>query len=203
MVLASHVIFAAYGFWLPNDPRGSWSTIVRKWELLQFGPATKVTTRRSVAQRAHDRLKRLAAREVLDYKPVVFDGHQALCIARGFAKMVAKSGYSVYACSILPKHVHMALGRFRYHAETMVRLLKAEASHELSEAGLHPFAEHVLPTGRLPSPWSRNCWKVFLNTPDDIRRAIWYVEQNPVKEGKRAQKWDFVIPYDEMFSGNS
>lgn len=33
MVLGFHVIFSAYGFWLPNDPRGSWSDWVRKWEL--------------------------------------------------------------------------------------------------------------------------------------------------------------------------
>ena len=28
MVLASHVILGVYGFWLPNDPRGSGSTCV-------------------------------------------------------------------------------------------------------------------------------------------------------------------------------
>src|SRR5438034_5148372 len=42
MVLASHGIFTAYGFWLPNDPRGSWSDFVRSWELfLAGGFATK------------------------------------------------------------------------------------------------------------------------------------------------------------------
>ena len=46
-VLAAHVIFTAYGFWLPNDPRGSWSDFVASWELLKFGRATKVTTRAS------------------------------------------------------------------------------------------------------------------------------------------------------------
>jgi len=25
MVIAYHAIFSTYGFWLPNDPRGSWS----------------------------------------------------------------------------------------------------------------------------------------------------------------------------------
>jgi hypothetical protein len=28
MILAFHAIFGAYGFWLPNDPRGSWSDFV-------------------------------------------------------------------------------------------------------------------------------------------------------------------------------
>jgi hypothetical protein len=40
MVLASHVIITAYGFWLPNEERGSWSDFVRSWELFKnFGPA--------------------------------------------------------------------------------------------------------------------------------------------------------------------
>jgi len=28
MVRGYHVIFGMYGFWLPNDPRGSWSDYV-------------------------------------------------------------------------------------------------------------------------------------------------------------------------------
>jgi hypothetical protein len=50
MVLAYHVIFTAYGFWLPNDPRGSWSEWVGSWELLKFGRATKTDTRRAVTE---------------------------------------------------------------------------------------------------------------------------------------------------------
>ena len=41
MVHGYHVIVCAYGFWLPNDPRGSWSDFVGKWELVRFGKATK------------------------------------------------------------------------------------------------------------------------------------------------------------------
>jgi len=41
MVLASHCTFTAYGFRLPNDPRGSWSDFVRAWDLLLSGKATK------------------------------------------------------------------------------------------------------------------------------------------------------------------
>jgi hypothetical protein len=55
MILAFHSIFTAYGFWLPNEPRGSWSDFVGSWELRRFGPATKVTTRRSIAEKPYDR----------------------------------------------------------------------------------------------------------------------------------------------------
>ena len=65
MVLGHHLIISAYGFWLPNDPRGSWSDFVRAWELTKFGDATKVTTHRSVAGVPHDRQLRMAAKEAL------------------------------------------------------------------------------------------------------------------------------------------
>lgn len=33
MALGSHIILSAYGFWLPNDPRGPWSDFVGAYEL--------------------------------------------------------------------------------------------------------------------------------------------------------------------------
>jgi hypothetical protein len=45
MVHGYHVIIGAYGFWLPNDPRGSWSDFVGKWELVRFGRSTKSSDR--------------------------------------------------------------------------------------------------------------------------------------------------------------
>jgi REP element-mobilizing transposase RayT len=187
-VRAYHVIFCAYGFWLPNDPRGSWSDFVRSWELFcAGGPATKVDTRRSVAGRPHDLKARLRTKEALHYPPVVFDGYQALSIAHGFERMIAKARYSVYACSILPQHVHMVIGRYRYTVKTIIRLLKAEATTELMRDGRHPLS--------VPSPWVRKRWKVFLDSDADIVRAIRYVEYNPLKEGKRPQRWPFVLPF--------
>jgi hypothetical protein len=54
-VLAYHLIITTYGFWLPNDPRGSWSDFVRAWELFLFGgPATRTQERRSLARDPHD-----------------------------------------------------------------------------------------------------------------------------------------------------
>ena len=88
MVYGYHFIFSAYGFWLPNDPRGSWSDTIRVFDLLQFGPATKVTTTRNLAHEAHDRERRLVAKNALRYPPVRFTGIQARAIARGFSVAV-------------------------------------------------------------------------------------------------------------------
>jgi REP element-mobilizing transposase RayT len=195
MVLAHHVIFTAYGFWLPNDPRGSWSEIVRQWDVFLHGRATTTDTRRSVAGKSHDKARRLAARSALRYTPVEFTGIQARAIGQAFGRAIAESGYAVHACSILPKHVHMVLGRHAHRAERMIGHLKARATQDLVAAGLHPFVRHRRVDGRFPSVWAHRAWKVFLNNADEIERAIRYVEMNPVKDGKKPQHWPFVTPW--------
>lgn len=180
-----------YGFWLPNDPRGSWSDFVRAWELYKFGPATKIDTHRSVAAAPHDRARRLAAKQALARPPVIFNGLQARAVGRG----LARRDYIIHACSILPDHVHMVLAAGRLSIETMAEQLKGCASAELVAEGLHPFQNEFYGNGRRPTPWARKFWKRFLFTEEDFRRSIRYVEDNPLKEGKRRQSWPFVTPY--------
>jgi REP element-mobilizing transposase RayT len=195
MILAYHVIFSAYGFWLPNDPRGSWSTFVAAWELLLAGgKATKTIERRSLAHDSHDRSKRLRTKAALKYPPVNFSGEQALSVAKGFAEAIADGKYIVHACSILPEHVHLVTGRHERDVERIVGHLKSSATKRLDADGLHPFAGTIKHNGSKQSPWSERCWKVFLDSPEDVPRAIRYVEQNPVKEGKKRQQWSFVRP---------
>ncbi|MFO0863122.1 MAG: hypothetical protein U0744_00425 [Gemmataceae bacterium] len=182
MVIGYHVILSAYGFWLPNDPRSSWSDFVRDWELRRFGTATKVDTRQ-------------AAKDTLSYPPVSFNGLQAQAIGRGFMNYVEKSDVVVYACAILPEHVHLVLGRHSYKVEQVAILLKGAATKELKDRGIHPFADHMDEAGETPGCWGRRLWKVFLDEPNDIERSVGYVERNPEREGKPRQKWSFVTAY--------
>jgi len=195
-VLAYHLIITAYGFWLPNDPRGSWSDFVRAWELFLFGgPATRTRQCRSLARDPHDVAKRLEAKRHLARPPVEFSGTQARAIARGFASYVERSGVVIHACSILPKHVHLVVARHDYSIEQIARLLKGAATTELLREGLHPFAQTPYGDGSIPTPWSRKQWSVFLGDDQDILRAIRYVENNPIKDRKRAQHWSFLTPF--------
>ncbi len=196
-VLAYHVVLGNYGFWLPNDPRGSGSVEVRSERLKPFGRASYVESRRSVAGAAHDRRLRLAAKDALVRPPVVFDGHQALSVGRGFATAIAASGHVLHACSILPQHTHLVIRRHHYSIEQVVRRLRQSATNRLLADGRHPFAAERSSTGRLPSVWGQDFWKVFLFTSEQIRRAIEYVEQNPERDGKKPQRWKFVVPFDK------
>ena len=155
MILAYHVIFTTYGFWLPNDPRGSWSDYVRSWELLHFGRATKVSTGRSLARHPHQQPRRHAAKKAVGYPPVRFTGIQARAVGRGIARACSESGYRVHACSILPEHVHVILGRHERRVERIVGHFKGRATQQLVAEQLNPLAVHRTAEGLLPSPWSR------------------------------------------------
>src|SRR5271168_2880452 len=133
MVFGYHVIVGAYGFWLPNDPRGSWSDFVGSWELFRYGPATKTETTHSIAYAPHDVQLRLAAKKALKYPPVKFSGVQARAVGRGFGKYVRASGVVVRACAILPDHVHLVIDRYRFKAEQIVIQLKGDATTQLEE----------------------------------------------------------------------
>jgi REP element-mobilizing transposase RayT len=193
MIHAYHVIWGTYGFWLPNDPRGSWSAFVASWELPRFGKACR-SVERSDVHRDELATWRAAAQQTLKFPPVTLTGAQARAAATGFANAVRKSGLSIWACSILPEHVHMVIARHCYGVEKLCNLLKGAATKQLMAELLHPQARFAKGE-RPPSPWARGQWKVFLEDELAIEEAIHYVEENPLKENKRPQKWSFVTPF--------
>lgn len=187
MILAYHVVLGMYGFWLPNDPRGSWSSFVGSWDLFRFGRATKVETRRSVANAPHDRELRQRAKSALKHPPVRLTGEQARAVALGFAKASEESAYPIHACVVLPAHAHLVVGQTERRIGKVIGHCKARATQRLRADGL--WSDESRPV------WGRRYWKVFLNTVQDVDRAVRYVEQNPVREGKPLQRWSFVRPF--------
>src|SRR5437870_4239525 len=112
MVRWYHTIFSAYGFWLPNDPRGSWSDFVHAWELFRFGgPATTVSQSRSYAHDPHDVSFRRAPKEHLKFRPARFESAARASIARGFERACEEFGLLVRACAIGFDHVHLVSER--------------------------------------------------------------------------------------------
>jgi hypothetical protein len=192
MILASHIIISAYGFWLPNDPRGSWSEFVGSWELYRFGPATKVSDRRSYAHDPHDVARRRASKLALKYPPVRFDDLQRVAIAKGFGKACQEAGYSCHACCVGHDHAHPVISRHERAPETIVGHLKAQATRELTGSDIHPLNGHMGKRGGLPTPWSEGCWKVFIDNDEQLSSAIRYTQRHPQKEGLPAQTWTFV-----------
>jgi REP element-mobilizing transposase RayT len=192
-MIAFHGIFGAYGFWLPNDPRGSWSQWVGSWDLFRYGRANPVNARHSLAHVEHDRRARIEAKQALRFQPVTFTGEQALAIARGFATALELHGMQCYACAILPQHIHVVICCESMSPGQALGKLKRCAGDELIRRSVHPFQDQITrESKRPPMCFARRAWKVFLDREEDVRRSIAYVLLNPIKEGLCEQRWSFV-----------
>ncbi|HEX3356678.1 MAG TPA: hypothetical protein VHS31_06810 [Tepidisphaeraceae bacterium] len=191
-MIASHVIISAYGFWLPNDPRGSWSDFVGSWELYKFGPATKVNDSRNYAKDPHDADLRRAAKRALKFPPVRFNDAQREAIAAGFALACAEGSYICFACCIGHDHAHLVIGRHQRDPETIAGHFKSHATRELTRRGIHPLNGQTGKRGGLPTPWSEGCWKVFIDGEEQLHAAVGYVRRHPGKEGLVRQEWECV-----------
>ena len=203
MIHGYHVILPHYGFWLPNDPRGSWSLFVARWEIARFGKTTRGLPPRTLAQLSPAELaRREVVRKTLLYPPVSLTGRQALSIAKGFQHQAVKSSYAIWACAILPGHTHLVVGRHRYSVEQIANLLKGAATRQMLEDNRHPLAQYAQPGKTPPGMWARHQWKVYLDSDQAIDNAIAYVIDNPVKEGKPLQKWSWVLPYRGLDTGH-
>src|SRR5690349_9502436 len=167
MVRWYHAIFSAYGFWLPNDPRGSWSDFVYAWELYRFGgPATKVSGKRSYAHDPHDARLRREAKEHLKYPPARFEESCRESIATGFARVCEEFGFVVHACAIGFDHVHIVTARDPQRTiENVVAVLKARATSQMKSDGTHPMRRY----DPVPTPWGKGCWSVFIDDEEQLR----------------------------------
>ncbi|MEX0775791.1 MAG: transposase [Phycisphaeraceae bacterium] len=186
IVIAYHLIWTAYGWWLPNDPRGSSSHTIRfdiLSELGQLHHGRKIIQPASVEIRAFYE----SAKDWLRHELLTFDDACVASIADAFAAVIADQRYTCYACAIMPDHVHLLIRKHKHQAEEMIAHFQAASRLRLRADALRTM-DHPI--------WGGPGWKVFLDHPDDVRRAIGYVNDNPRKARLPDQHWPFVKPYD-------
>lgn len=83
--------------------------------------------------------------------------------------------------------MHLVLGAHPRDIRAVVGHLKSRATRKLKQEGLLADADRPL--------WGEHGWNIALETEQAVWRAIRYVERNPLKEGKKPQRWSFVIPF--------
>ncbi len=164
--------------------------------LREFGPATKVSHRRSVARQPFDPKIRRLAREALRYPVVEFDDAQIAAIGRGVTREIERyNAAAMYAFAQLPDHFHFVCGRCRYDIRRFEGRIKGAATRQLLEEGIHPLSEFRDERGDVPTPWSAKPWVVYLFSDEDMVRSIDYVRQNLVRARMKPQEYSFVVPY--------
>lgn len=185
IIIGNHLVLHGYGHWLPNDPRGSGSHEMRQQKLADLGP---LHFGRKQVQPAREDLRKFsrAAAPKLDFAPVWFDDAKRQAVGESIAQAVRDTGYTVWACAVLRNHVHLCVRRHRDSAETIWKKFADTTAAELRRSTPLP-PDHPV--------WSQRPYKVYLYTPDDVRRVVAYIEHNPLKEGLAPQTWPFITPY--------
>jgi REP element-mobilizing transposase RayT len=179
IVAGHHLIWTVYGWWLPNDPRGSTSHEIRSASIASLGEIhygrKRIQPSGRVMREFHD-----AARQVLK--------HPLLEIS---ADEIRKHNYTCYACAILPDHVHLVIRKHRDQAETMIEHLQDASRTAVQREGVRS-TDHPV--------WGGPGWKVFLDSREDLERAIAYVRKN-LRGPQAGQSWPFVKPYNGWLPG--
>ena len=186
MIIAHHLVLHGYGHWLANDPRGSGSERLREEKFADLGP---VHQGRKRVQPNREELRRFyrQATPRLEFEPVWFDDAKRQAVGEAFGRVVANRRYTVWGCAVLRNHAHLCVRRHRDDALKMWVAFADEA-----RAAIRRFAN--VDDGHLV--WSTRAYKVFLYSPDDVRRVVNYVSGNPQKDSLPPQQWSFVKPYD-------
>ena len=186
MVAGYHLIWTAYGWWLPNDPRGSTSHEIRVERIADLG---QLHHGRKVVQPPAAELRRFydEARQALKHELLPFGEADVVVLANAFATAIVGRRYTCYACAIMPDHVHLLLRKHRDKAEEMIAHFQEISRQALIEVYRRPETHPV---------WGGPGWKVFLNTREDIERIADYIRQNPIRAGRPEQNWEFVTRYD-------
>ncbi len=188
LVIAYHLIWTAYGWWLPNDPRGSTSKLVRRDHLKELGD---LHVGRKRVQPASWKVRDFydAAAEHLSQPLSTFAAGEVVAIAEAFANVIRDCRYTCYACAIMPDHVHILVRKHKHLAEERMLNLQRASHSRLLDLRFRDESQRTWASG--------DGWKVFLDHPDDVRRTIGYIEENPIKVGLPTQDWEFVTkPYD-------
>ena len=186
MVIAHHLIWTAYGYWLPNDPRGSMSKSIASDVIAQLG---KLHYGRKKVQPSGREVRQFQdqSRGALKYPLLRFATSDFSVIADGIVEALRQHIYTCYACAIMPDHVHVILRKHKHQAEEMLENLQESTRLRFRTLGLRA-GDHPV--------WGGPGWKVFLDTPTDIRRTIRYIDENPPQWRLPRQQWPFVQAYD-------
>src|SRR5581483_2539944 len=108
MVIGYHLIWTAYGCWLPNDPRGSSSHALREEKLSPLG---NVHEGRKQIQPPSSEIRTFykQADDLLAHNRFLLSEEDIALVAASFASTIRDRGYSCCACALMPDHVHLLI----------------------------------------------------------------------------------------------
>src|SRR5207249_570369 len=106
MVAGYHLIWTAYGWWLPNDPRGSGSFEIRVEKINCLGD---IHYRRKIDQPLSAEIRQFyqTVQDLLKHPLLTFDDVDIALIGKTIGEVITDRKYTCYACAVMPDHVHL------------------------------------------------------------------------------------------------
>jgi len=157
--LAYLITIRCYGTWLHGDERGS----VDRSKYHSYGAPKMSADRRLVEAEAAQ----------LKHSPIKLNDAQRAVIEKAIREVCGHRGYQLLAVNARTNHVHTVVAAAG-KPEPVMNAFKSYATRGLREARLLP------PTIK---PWSRHGSNPYLWTPEQVERAIDYVN-NGQKDGR-------------------
>ena len=128
-----------------------------------------------------------AIRRPSEFPLLWFDKAKRRAVGAGFAEVVRRRRYTVWACAVLENRAHLCVRTHRDSSQAMWHEFAEESQRRLrlfaDVADNHPI-------------WSEWLCVVSLCTPGEVRRAVVHIGESPDQENLPPQDWPFVQPYD-------
>src|SRR4030042_5165345 len=113
LVIAYHLIWTAYGCWLPNDPRGTTRRTVASDIIAELGELHYGRRRIQPTAKKLQAFRR-QAKEVLKFPVTTFGRREVDAIGDVFWGVIRAHQYTRYACVIMPDHVHLLIRKHKH-----------------------------------------------------------------------------------------
>ena len=134
IVIAYHLTWTAYGFWLPNDPRGSMSHCIAADVIAELGTLHYGRKRVQPAGWVVREFRK-RAEEVLKFPVQRLSINDMNAVAGAIAEAIRQHVYTCYACAIMPDHVHILIRKHKKQAEEMIEDFQSASRLRLRSCG--------------------------------------------------------------------
>jgi hypothetical protein len=170
-----HLVWTAYGTWLPGDDRGHWSPLHHFYG--------DVIARGGQLNRA-DLTTREYARERLTESPKILTRDERIAVATTLGTLLGgRDQPKAYAAAIEENHVHVLLGPVEEKIHVTAGRLKGCTSRDVLKLPANSERTRT---------WTAKYWKVFLFDDTAFFAVKRYIEEHNIRRGLPASPYDWL-----------
>ena len=166
-----HLVFSAFGLWLPGDDRGHWSDA---WDE-QLGYIEPHMLHPG------DPVRKRMAEERLHHQRVLFNQAMIDAVADAIGDCESKSDWSIVAASIESTHTHLLLSYTDRDVDVTAKWLKDQTTK-----AVHRHTTHAGPI------WCKGRWRGFIFDPLMWRNTRRYIERHNERRGQAVRPYPWI-----------